>query len=1305
MPDILEVKESSAIPPIVLLAVVRDNQGEMRYWSTVNGTDSGHTYEPRLLWESPNSWKLAGDPTVEGSGSITLMVANADGAIAQLNREGVLNGAEIQLYAATLNGTVVDSKTPVWNGLLSGVSSLDDRVARLVVINRLSAMRTSFPPLRIQKTCAWAFPKNAAERQFALSGGEDGRYSPLFRCGYSPGLEGGVGNLDGAGLPFTSCDFTRRSCEERGMFGKDYLNHTTQRFSGIEYVPPSVLVRGYGESSGRLSNLVQLEAKFNDVIPIVYGAGWLTAPVVFSRNDGNLTHAEVLLGLGQIESVLKVVVNGYEIPQGIDGKNMTSTGWYNLANFGNRTGAFNLDFTNSTGIPQGDPYASMAVLSVVVPNAISTGKTAPKVEVLMKGVQVPVLDADGNLVEERWTKNPAWIICDILRRCGWRLNEIDLPSVIAAANYCDQPVAGLDFDGNAVQVPRFEINLVLTRKYSLGELLRSIRYASLLQLRFSPEGKLALRAETTIAGSQPSPLTGSNATESVLGGWPVYEFGDGIDGPGGILLKSSGEADFRMFSKESADSANRVNFEFQDEMNEFRQESISVADHDDIQARRQEIVQNLPVLGVPNQLQAQRVCQSWLNKSLAGNVFMELRTSFRGMHIRPGDLVAVTFAKYGLDRALFRVLEVELDSLLRWVRVTGQLHQDYWYSDSAETRYDTLRRYAWNNSRPRSVVGTTVVSGKVEFAPSEALLVREDGTRAAALTIPFVKPGSSAGCLVSIPRVTFDYDVLNGGILPANENFFYQVTAVDANGIESTPSSMIPVRTGTGSGTCSVRLKGLSFSPATASMHIYRGHTPSQLVRVASAIPVAAQWTDTGAAEIAAVAPDSEFRGIRSYWRQVLLAPFQAQSFGSQNVGRSDLNLVVDRWKGKTLTITTGPGIGQERSIVGNSATSIQFDRPWTVTPDATSRFSIVEAGWNRGADSDTGVVVVELPLWGGETFEVNLRSLTGDGVEQSPIESPIIRWQLGVGSGSGTDLGVPAKPEFSFQMRSDGTLVVSAISFQAPANLKTIYAGKLGVYFWDELQSPGTLTLDVDLAAGGTQLSLASLGGFVEGGRILQIAQELLEVTSVDSTAGTVTVARGRFGTTGVLHTAGTSLFRLDKKEHLVPFVEGYFTASAASEYEYSFRMPNVRIAAADLILYNRLGGSPVAEANLTVLLDQGFRTLTGGQINLTVDGYLSIQGGAGSFAVADRALVVGDVFATVREAPQGGDVSLILRIDDTAYCTLTVPAGHFTSSTFSGFNLAPIAEGSRISFDIVGVPSAAVGTPGRDLSLLIEV
>ena len=134
----------------------------------------------------------------------------------------------------------------LFKGIANPPDEIREATFRLTAINRMSMQRVLLPPVRVERRCPWDFPSTVDQRTEAVTGGAEGIYSRFFRCGYSPDIALGAGNLNGA-APFTSCSFTRSDCEARGMFSQDSSANITRRFGGIEFVPASVLVRSYGE--------------------------------------------------------------------------------------------------------------------------------------------------------------------------------------------------------------------------------------------------------------------------------------------------------------------------------------------------------------------------------------------------------------------------------------------------------------------------------------------------------------------------------------------------------------------------------------------------------------------------------------------------------------------------------------------------------------------------------------------------------------------------------------------------------------------------------------------------------------------------------------------------------------------------------------------------------------------------------------------------------------------------------------------------------------------------------------------------
>src|SRR5581483_904689 len=535
MATVFEFKERSSLDTPLLLFDCEIVGGRTEHWSTHSISLQGTKYDARVLDHNISEIQISSDGGVDSIPRISITLANADSHLSEIERSVGWKGSRLAVWFVFFDlraGQPATNAIILFRGLVNPPEDISESTFRLSAINRLGMQRVMMPDVRIQRRCPWDFPATFDQRQEAATGGTKGRYSRFFRCGYSPDIQGGAGHLDGT-EPFISCARTRADCEARGMFRE------AARFGGVEFVPSTIVVRSYGERTSHISSPIDNQARYNDFVPLVYGTAWYAPPIVFARNDGNLTHMEVLLGLGEISGVLKVIVNDSEIPAASQGSNMTATGWYNLVSTGNRTGGFNLDFLDGKGEPLGDPYGSMAYLSVVVPNRISDGRSLPSIKVLLNGLKLPTYAEDGSATADQFTNNPVWILLDLLHRCGWSDDEIDLSSFAIAAKYCDETIQAIDLHGTLVQTPRFQCNVVVQRRRSAGDLIRGIRNSARVMLVYGDGGLLQARIENSLARQQPLKPDGSNSTEPLNGGWPSYEFGDGSNGTSGILRKAS----------------------------------------------------------------------------------------------------------------------------------------------------------------------------------------------------------------------------------------------------------------------------------------------------------------------------------------------------------------------------------------------------------------------------------------------------------------------------------------------------------------------------------------------------------------------------------------------------------------------------------------------------------------------------------------------------------------------------------------------------------------------------------------------
>jgi len=337
---VFQVKEQAVTDTPLLLFDCQLQNGQAESWSTHPVTVSGNNYLARVVQYNIYDIQTSSNQGVDTIPKISLSLANADSHFSELERGVGFKGAALTVSFVFFDLTQSAATTPIitlFKGVCNPPDEITESTFRLTAINWMNMQRVLLPQVRIQNRCPWTFPANLPQRQEAVNGGTAGEYSQYYSCGYSPDVPGGAGNLSG-NVPFTTCGYTRTDCQARGMFAQDHALNTTQRFGGIEFVPSSILVRSYGEQGRHWTPVLDNIAEYNDFVPLVYGTAWYTPGIVFARNDGNLTRMEVLLGLGEVNQVVMVLVNGLVIPVGQAGKNMTGTGWFNLFSTGTRTG-------------------------------------------------------------------------------------------------------------------------------------------------------------------------------------------------------------------------------------------------------------------------------------------------------------------------------------------------------------------------------------------------------------------------------------------------------------------------------------------------------------------------------------------------------------------------------------------------------------------------------------------------------------------------------------------------------------------------------------------------------------------------------------------------------------------------------------------------------------------------------------------------------------------------------------------------------------------------------------------------------
>ena len=230
------------------------------------------------------------------------MLANADSHFSEIERATGWKGARLTvgfLFYDLRNNVPLTDATVVFQGICNPPDQIKESTFRLTATNRMNLQRL----LLAQRAHPAPVPLAVSRDTGSADGGGRRRRErqilavlPLRLFG---GLDRGQRNSE-RGAPFTVVRVHADDCQARGML---------TRFGGLEFVPPAIAVRSYGKDWST-SAVCREPGPLQRFRADGLRHGVVQPMVVFARNDGNLTRMEVLLGIGQMQGVLTVLVNG-----------------------------------------------------------------------------------------------------------------------------------------------------------------------------------------------------------------------------------------------------------------------------------------------------------------------------------------------------------------------------------------------------------------------------------------------------------------------------------------------------------------------------------------------------------------------------------------------------------------------------------------------------------------------------------------------------------------------------------------------------------------------------------------------------------------------------------------------------------------------------------------------------------------------------------------------------------------------------------------------------------------------------------
>ena len=301
----------------------------------------------------------------------------------------------------------------------------------------------------------------------------------------------------------------------------------------------------------------------------------------------------------------------------------------------------------------------------------------PLITAIVEGRFVKVWD--GSEWVEEYTKNPAWIVLDLLTDkragAGKDLGSIDVDSFVDAANYCDELIdaGGSNLPGE--QEKRFEFDGILDTQMNARDSIKSVLStfrANIIQRK----GKIALHINKV-------------ENETIQ----TFDTNNIIEG----TLKRS-KLGYRQ-------KPNKITIEYLDPQNNYEPTQVSAENHFDVLNSGQIREEVISLYGIKRRSQAKRTAYYFLYEIWLTDTFCEWEAGIDSVHCEVGDVIEITHPEPGWVEKKIRILDIkELPN--DNIKLVGQEYSPNVYTDEdVEFEYPRGSTLPNPNELPSSVEG------------------------------------------------------------------------------------------------------------------------------------------------------------------------------------------------------------------------------------------------------------------------------------------------------------------------------------------------------------------------------------------------------------------------------------------------------------------------------------------------------------------------------------------------------------------------------------------------------------------------